>query len=388
MSLQSRKYIGRTQMAREVCVVVGTRPGIIMMAPVIHELQGRGAAHFVMHTGQHYSPSMDSELFEDLRLEQPAYHIQGVSERATHGGQTAMMIEGCEAALIERRPHLVLVIGDANTNLAGALAARKLRLGVGHIEAGERSFDWRMPEEHNRRMIDHISDLLFTTNEKGAMQLYREHVQGAVHMTGNTIVDASLNHGKLAAARSDALERYGVRPDSYVLMTSHREENVDHPERLLAILQGAGEVARELGMPVLFPVHPRTKKRIQQARLSELLEQAAGLRTIEALRYLDFMQLLIKAGLVLTDSGGVQQEAYIHRRPCVTLRNNTEWTETLANGGNRLAGADDAGRIVACAKEAIALGNVTWRPIFGDGRAAERIAAISERFLDSECGDD
>lgn len=384
MQLDAQKFIDPATTRLEVCVVVGTRPGIIMMAPVIHELVRREVPHFVLHTGQHYSPAMDSELFEDLRLSQPAFHIKDVSARPTHGGQTAAMLEGCEAALIERRPRLVLVIGDANTNLAAALAARKLRLGVGHIEAGERSFDWRMPEEHNRRMIDHISDLLFTTNEKSAAQLRKEQVQGVVHVTGNTIVDASLNHANLARRHSDVMKRYQLASNRYVLMTSHREENVDDARRLAAIVEAAGLVARDLRMPVLFVAHPRTQKRLAGADRSQSYASRPDFRIIPSLRYLDFLQLLINAGLVLTDSGGVQQEAYIHRRACVTLRDNTEWTETLANGANRLAGADDAVRIVGRIREALANLPTSWPAIFGDGRAAERITQVAKQFIGSD----
>jgi UDP-N-acetylglucosamine 2-epimerase (non-hydrolysing) len=382
MAVSDAKFLTEDSLAHEICVVVGTRPGIIMMAPIIHALARKGIPHFVLHTGQHYSPSMDSELFEDLNLPQPAYHLDNVSTKTTHGGQTAAMIEGCEAAMIERRPRLVLVNGDANTNLAGALAARKLRLGLGHVEAGERSYDWRMPEEHNRRIMDHISDLLFATGEKGAAVLRQEHVQGAIHVTGNTIVDASLNHAPLAVAKSDALDRFGLFPGEFVLMTSHREENVDDPQKLGNILQGAAWTAERLGQPVVFTIHPRTHKRAEQFGLTHLFN-APGLRAVAALRYLDFLQLLVNCRLVLTDSGGVQQEAFIHRKPCVTMRDNTEWTETLRRGNNRLSGADSAERIVACVEEALAADDLAWPSIFGDGKAAERIVDISADFLDA-----
>jgi UDP-N-acetylglucosamine 2-epimerase (non-hydrolysing) len=325
---------------------------------------------------------MDTELFEDLGLPQPAYHITDVHKKPTHGGQTAVMLEGCETAMIERKPRLVLVNGDANTNLAGALAARKLRLGVGHIEAGERSFDWRMPEEHNRRIMDHISDLLFTTNEKSVRHLRNENVMGEIHVTGNTIVDASINHAVLAKSKSDIGARLLLEPNGYILMTAHREENVDDRERLSNIIEGAAKTAEALGLPVLFPAHPRTFKRIAEFGLDETVKQAPGLRLIAALRYLDFMRLLIDAVLVLTDSGGVQQEAYIHRKPCVTLRDNTEWTETVELGANRLSGADSSEAIVARAKEAIASSDVRWEPVFGDGKAAERIVDLAVEYLD------
>ena len=382
MVVVDRKFLSHGSLQREICVVVGTRPGIIMMAPLIHELMRKGVPHFVIHTGQHYSPAMDTELFEDLGLPQPAYHITDVHKKPTHGGQTAVMLEGCETAMIERKPRLVLVNGDANTNLAGALAARKLRLGVGHIEAGERSFDWRMPEEHNRRIVDHISDLLFTTNEKGAKHLRDENVVGDIHVTGNTIVDASVNHGILANSKSDISVRLGVEANGYILITSHREENVDDRDKLRNIIEGAAKTADAFAIPVLFPAHPRTLRRITEFNLHDMVKQARGLRLLEALRYLDFLQLLLHARLVLTDSGGVQQEAYIHRKSCVTLRDNTEWTETVELGANRLSGTDSSDMILARAKEAVECCNVNWPPIFGDGKAAERIVDLAVRYLD------
>jgi len=351
-----------------------------MLAPVIHALRNLGVPHFVIHTGQHYSPAMDSELFEDLDLPKPLYHLTGVAEKRTHAGQTGAMMVGCEEAFLERRPKLVLVNGDANTNLAAAIAARKLRIGLGHIEAGERSFDWRMPEEHNRRIMDHISELLFTTNEKGAEQLRKESVMGEIHVTGNTIVDASLNHGEIAKKRSDILGSLDLQPGEYMLMTSHREENVDSPELLKNIVEGAGEAGRRSGIPVVFPAHPRTVKRLSQFELDDLVARQSQVRVVEAMRYLDFLQLLMHSRVVLTDSGGVQQEAYIHERPCVTMRNNTEWTETLEDGSNRLSGATSSQVIADCVDEALALEPFSRKPYFGDGRAAERIAKISAGF--------
>ncbi|QKV18775.1 non-hydrolyzing UDP-N-acetylglucosamine 2-epimerase [Oricola thermophila] len=376
------KFIDRSDMAKEVAVVVGTRPGIIMMAPVIHALTELGVPNFVIHTGQHYSPAMDSELFEDLRLPKPAFHIEDVAGKKTHAGQTAVMLEGCEAALMERRPRLVLVNGDANTNLAGALAARKLHVGVGHIEAGERSFDWRMPEEHNRRIMDHISELLFASGEKAAAQLRKESVPGEIHVTGNTIVDASLNHANLADRHSDALNRIGLEPGSYILATSHREENVDVPGNLEAILRGIGEAARSADLKALFLAHPRTVKRIEQFGLADLVGPDSGIVMREAIRYLDFIKLLKSARIVMTDSGGVQQEAYIHRRPTVTMRKNTEWTETLETGANRLANPESAQEIREAALAALGADIASWPDIFGDGQAAKKIAMIAKEFVD------
>lgn len=314
----------------------------------------------------------------------PNYKIEGVADKKTHGGQTAAMLAGIESVLMKERPMLVLVGGDANTNLAGALAARKLRMQVGHVEAGERSFDWRMPEEHNRRIIDHISDLLFATGENGKAHLVKESVQGRIFVTGNTIVDASLQHFEIARRKSDALERFGLSPGSYGLMTTHREENVDFEETLRGSLEGVSASAERLGMPVLLLAHPRTQKRLREFGLEAWAQKLHGLRIHEAVGYLDFLNLLANASIVFTDSGGVQQEACIHHVPAVTLRENTEWVETLEYGANRLAGTD-VGRIVAAAEEAYHAER-TWPVPFGNGDAAIKIVDICVRALEEDRG--
>lgn len=372
--MSDKKVLLRSDLTNKLGVVIGTRPGIVMFAPIIHELHRRNIDYFVIHTGQHYSPNMDAAFFEDLKLPQPEYRIEGTAERTTHGAQTAVMLEGIEKVLLRERPALVLVGGDANTNLAGALAARKLGIGVGHVEAGERSFDWRMPEEHNRRMIDHISDLLFATDENSVKNLRAESVQGQVHVTGNPIVDASIQHLALANARSNVIERFGVEPYGYAIMTTHREENVDSAEVLKRELKGVSDAACEIGLPILFLVHPRTRKRLAQFGLLGWAQSLAGIQMENAVGYLDFLSLLGNARLVFTDSGGVQQEACIHHVPCVTLRENTEWVATLEEGANRLAGTDPE-RIMRAAKEAMTVPR-TWSVPFGDGNAAKRIVEV------------
>jgi UDP-N-acetylglucosamine 2-epimerase (non-hydrolysing) len=350
-----------------------------MFAPIIHEFNRRSLAHFVIHTGQHYSPNMDAQFFEDLELPAPDYRLSGVADKRTHGGQTAAMLEGIERILFMRRPRLFLVGGDANTNLAGALAARKLRIIVGHVEAGERSYDWRMPEEHNRVVIDHISELLFVTSEHSVENLRREAIRGEIHLVGNPIVDASLQHLDLAMRKSDVLQRFGLQPKQYAILTTHREENVDSSTNLRSELEGVSAAARELDLRVLFPAHPRTLKRLREFRLLSWLSGLPLLTTTDAVGYLDFLALLANARLVFTDSGGVQQEACIHHVPCVTLRDNTEWRETLAIGANRLAGCDPR-RILTAAREALA-GKANWPMAFGDGTTARQIAEIAERVI-------
>lgn len=376
----SAKFLREDQLRPEVAVVVGTRPGIVMLAPLIHELRRREVPSFVIHTGQHYSPNMDAQFFEDLRLQQPDYRLEGVAEKRTHGGQTARMLEGIEEILIERGPAITLVGGDANTNLSGALAARKLRISVGHIEAGERSYDWRMPEEHNRVVIDHISDHLFVTGPKGAANLQRESVSGRIHVTGNPIVDASQQHLELARQSSNALSRFGLEAGGYAVMTMHREENVDLENRLKGGLEGVERAARRLGLPVLFLAHPRTLKRLGEFGLMDWAQKLEHVRIEEAVGYLDFLNLVGHARLVFTDSGGVQQEACIHQVPAVTLRDNTEWVETLEIGANRLAGCDPA-TIEAAALEADSK-RQPWALPFGTGDAARRIVdVVAEQVL-------
>ena len=378
--LQETKVLGSESLNRQVAVVIGTRPGIVMFAPIIHALEQAGVPHLVIHTGQHYSPNMDAQFFADLNLSQPHYKLEGVAEKRTHGGQTAAMLEGIEQVLMKERPMLVLVGGDANTNLAGALAARKLRLQVGHVEAGERSYDWRMPEEHNRRMIDHISDYLFTTNEKGKANLEKEAVQGTTYITGNPIVDASQQHLELAKRTSQALSRLGLEAGRYGILTTHREENVDFSPMLRGILEGVSRAARHLALPVIFLAHPRTLKRLGEFGLLEWAQALPGLQVHEAVGYLDFLNLLAHARLVFTDSGGVQQEACIHQIPVVTLRENTEWTETLIVGANRLAGTDPE-KILDAAISACQAPK-GWPIPFGDGTAAKRIVEICRHILE------
>lgn len=375
------KILEESELVDEVGVVVGTRPGIIMFAPIIKELSNRSVPNFVIHTGQHYSPNMDMNLFADLELREADYRIDGVADHKTHGGQTARMLEGVEKILLDRRPKMLLVGGDANTNLAGALAARKLRIQVGHVEAGERSYDWRMPEEHNRVVIDHISDHLFATGSVAIGNLQREGVRGRIHRTGNPIVDASLQHAEIARRKSNALERLGVTASGYSVVTMHREENVDDKSALVSALRGASEAAVQTGLRAMFFAHPRTLKRLMEFDLQQWARDLPGLALHEAVGYLDFLNLLAQARLVYTDSGGVQQEACIHNVPCVTLRDNTEWTETLDIGANRLAGCDPA-KILEATHLALRSSR-RWQSPFGDGTAARNIVDVVARELGS-----
>jgi UDP-N-acetylglucosamine 2-epimerase (non-hydrolysing) len=376
------KILMEEELDNSVCFIIGTRPGIIMFSPIIRECLKRKVNFFIIHTGQHYSYNMDKAIFNALDLPGPEFHLEGVAGKKYHGSQTAAMLEGVEEILLKERPALVLVGGDANTNLAGALAARKLQLNVGHVEAGERSYDWRMPEEHNRRMIDHISNLLFTTNEKGAKRLKEEKVMGEVYVTGNTIVDAADQNFEIAKAMSTIIEDNGLEPKKYCILTAHREENVDVVENLVGILEGIERFIAEMNLPVFFAAHPRTLNRLENFGLLGKVKKIPALLLREAPGYLDFLKLLASSRLVFTDSGGVQQEASIFKVHCVTLRENTEWTETLDIGANQLAGTNPK-RILETARAMLDKNN-DWEIPFGDGRAAERILDICQRVFKIE----
>jgi len=377
-----RKVLYKHELNSEICLIVGTRPGIVMFSPVILELKRRKINHFIIHTGQHYSPNMDADFFRDLQLPAVDYRLEGVAEKKTHGGQTARMIEGIESILMERKPKIVLVGGDANTNLAGALAARKLQLLVGHIEAGERSYDWSMPEEHNRVMIDHISDYLFVTGKGSLGNLKKERIQGEVFETGNPIVDASLQNYELAKTTSTILKKLKLAQGSYALLTLHREENVDHKDKLINALEGVSKAAKKTGIPVHFFAHPRTEKRLMEFDLLQWAKALPELVIHEAVGYLDFLHLLGSSRIVFTDSGGVQQEACIHKIPCVTLRDNTEWTETIDIGANKLTGCNQE-VIVNSTIESLNSKN-DWNIPFGAGDAASRIIDIVVDRLSDE----
>ncbi len=348
-----------------VCVVVGTRPEIIKMAPVMRALRDRDIPMVIVHSGQHYTYGMDGVFWAQLGLPEPDFTL-GVGS-GSHAVQTARILERVEDALVKSAPDVVLVEGDTNTVLGAALAAVKLHVRVGHVEAGLRSGDRRMPEELNRILVDHVSDYLFAPTAQAAENLAREGIAGPkIAVTGNTIVDAVVQNRELACTHGAPLESYGVEDGRYFLATLHRQENVDDSARLHALFEGLRGVAKRHGMPVLLPLHPRTR-----ARLGESEVPTDGIRLLEPLDYFSFLRLEASAALILTDSGGVQEEACILRVPCVTLRDNTERPETVSVGANVLVGAD-ADEIRLCTDRMLAADR-NWSNAFGDGHAAERI---------------
>lgn len=348
-----------------IAVVLGTRPEIIKMAPVIRECERRGLNYFVLHTGQHYSYEMDSIFFEQLELPSARYNLDVGS--GNHAEQAGKIMAGVEKVLINERPDVVLVQGDTNTVMAGALAASKLHIKVGHVEAGLRSYDHTMPEEINRVVADHISDYLFAPTSISRENLRKEGIaEEKIHVTGNTIVDSVYQSLEIANRKVNALADLGLKTKEYFLVTSHRQENVDNRDRLGKIIKGLERIGREFSLPVVFPVHPRTRKMIEKFGF-----EFDGIRAIDPVGFLEFLQLEANARLALTDSGAVQEETCILGVPCVTLRDNTERPETLEIRSNVLAGAD-ALQMVEKVKLMLCRGN-GWKNPFGDGKAGKLI---------------
>lgn len=344
--------------------MVGARPQFIKAAPVSRALREAGHTEFLVHTGQHYDHRMSRVFFEEMRLVEPAVNLEVGS--GSHGWQTGQMLMGLEMTMQQQQPHCVLVYGDTNSTIAAALSACKLNLPVAHVEAGLRSFNRTMPEEHNRVLTDHCSDQLFCPTQTAIENLAREGITDGVHLVGDTMFDAILQFGEIARQRSAMLEQLGVEPRGYLLATLHRPYNTDVPETLREILRAFADTNE----PVIFPVHPRTRQKINE--LDETLStSASNVKMIEPVGYLDMLMLEQHARLILTDSGGMQKEAYFFGVPCVTLRPETEWVETVQAGWNTIAGAS---------REQIlrAVGEHVWpkdKPpqLFGDGHAAEKI---------------
>ena len=357
----------------KVAIVLGTRPEIIKMAPVTRELERRKVEFFILHTGQHYSYNLDEAFFELLELPQPKYNLKVGS--GSHAEETGRILIGVEKVLQQENPDAVLVEGDTNSVFAGALAAVKLHIEVGHIEAGLRSYDRQMPEEINRVLTDHCSDYLFAPTEQAKEILLGEGIaEEKTFVTGNTIVDAVYQNLEIAKEQGGSLSSLNLAPRGYFLVTLHRQENVDNRERFTSILEGLSKIAGEFCLPVVYPIHPRSRKMIGEFGL-----QPKDLELIEPVDFLDFLQLESSARLILTDSGGVQEESCILGVPCVTLRDNTERPETIEVGSNILAGVlpDE---ILACSRVMLGREN-NWANPFGDGKAGERIVGILEEKI-------
>lgn len=347
------------------------------MVPLIRVCEKKKINYQLIHTGQHYSYEMDKIFFRELELPEADYNLDVGS--GTHGEQTAKILTGIEKILMDEnygREDVVLVEGDTNTVLAGALAAAKLHIKVGHVESGLRSYSREMPEEINRILTDHISDYLFAPTENAGKILLSEGIEKEkIFVTGNTIVDSVYQNLELAKKKVDVFQKFGIEKENYFLVTAHRAENVDVVERLNGIIEGLNKIYNKYKLPIIFPAHPRTIKMIEKFNV----KLNKNIRLIKPLGFLEFLQLEANAKLVLTDSGGVQEETCILKVPCVTLRDNTERPETIGVGSNILAGCSPD--VIFNKVNLMINKNRNWNNPFGDGRSGERIIEIikSER---------
>ncbi|HWW90008.1 MAG TPA: UDP-N-acetylglucosamine 2-epimerase (non-hydrolyzing) [Solirubrobacteraceae bacterium] len=345
----------------KILTIVGNRPQFVKAAAVSGLLRERHE-EVLVHTGQHYDDSLSRVFFEELGLDRPDREL-GIGG-GSNTSQTARMLTALEPLIGELRPDAIVVYGDTNSTLAGALGAAQAQVPVVHVEAGMRSFERDMPEELNRVLSDHVSTLLLCSSEIAAKNLQAESVSGRVEIVGDVMVDVAMRWSSRAREDTDALARYDVEPDAYLLMTVHRAGNVDN----LARLDMLAKLVRDLPAPIIFPLHPRTRARLKESGLLDALEEIDGLTLTEPLGYLEFSALLTHARAVVTDSGGVQKEAYLASVPCVTLRVSTEWVETVEAGWNTLVDLDPP----------LALAALHRRPpaehpqLYGDGHAAER----------------
>jgi UDP-N-acetylglucosamine 2-epimerase (non-hydrolysing) len=356
----------------KLAVLIGTRPGIVKMSVVYHAVIKSGCEAVLIHSGQHYSALMDDEIVRDVGLPGPDYRFIRPDDCELHGAQTAFMLQNIETALIDSKPDLLFVCGDANTNLAGALAARKLGITLAHVEAGLRSYDWRMPEEHNRRMIDHISDLLFAPTLDCVKHLQKESVLGEIHCVGNTVADSALRFRPTVSERSGS-----------ALLTLHREENVDDPIVLEKLLKEVGKIVEHSKIPVLFLTHPRTRKNIDKFGLRGALH--ANIDMVEPVKYIEMLKLINEAEFVLTDSGGLQEEACILGTPCYTLRRSTERPESVECGANIILGVDHSADVFI---EHYTQEKSTWNSPYGDGTTANEIVENSIKHLEDQIEND
>ena len=345
---------------------MGTRPEIVKMSPVIHECDRRGISYYLLHTGQHYSDNMSDSFFHDLAIGEPDENLNIGS--GSHAEQTAKALVGIEKSLLKQTPDVVLALGDTNAVLSTALAAVKLQIPVAHIEAGLRSYDYRMPEEHNRRLTDHISDYLFAPTEESKRNLQDENVRGEILVTGNTVIDALENRLPAALERDPPVTGFDVK--DYVLLTMHRAENVDNKSILTGLVQGL----LSLGKKLLFPAHPRTVARLKEFGLMRLIEDSGLLRIIDPVGYLDFLRLMHDSEYVITDSGGIQEEVTspsLNKRVYV-IRSSTERPEAVKSGHSLVVGVDPS-VFPKLITEAMPDNDRKRTSPYGDGKASGRI---------------
>jgi len=369
------KVLKKDELLNRLAIIVGTRPGIIKFASIIKCLISFKINPIIIHTSQHYSYELDEIFFEELGLPKPQHRIIETKNAFYHGEQTAEMLLGIEKVLLKEKPKVVMVGGDANTNLAGALAARKLGIDLIHLEAGLRSNDWKMPEEHNRVMIDHISEILLAPTTQAVENLKSEGIKGKIFLVGNVISDAVIENKPIAEKKSKILEEVGVKANQYLLITLHREENVDNSMVLRSIHNSIINLAENFSLPIIFPIHPRTANRLKDFNLSF---DNKKIKIIKPVGYFDFLHLLSNCKVVLTDSGGIQEEACILGIPCLTIRENTERPETVLVGANKIVGYDSQ-KILKETKTSIE-NTKRWDNPYGDDVAKKIVKVIQDEF--------
>lgn len=370
-------WVKNKSLSVKIVTIVGARPQFIKAAPVSREIEkqngensGRMIEEILVHTGQHYDENMSQVFFDELQIRDPDYHL-GVGS-GSHGKMTGTMLERIEPVLMKEKPEVVLVYGDTNSTLAGALAAAKLHVPVAHVEAGLRSFNRRMPEEINRVLTDHIASLLFCPTDTAVGNLKKEGVTEGVFLVGDVMCDSFIFNRELARKKSGIMEELGLRPKTYCLVTIHRQENTNDEKRLEGIFK-ALETLSQPDCPFIVPLHPRTANALNNRTGKSLL--GPHVRILKPLSYLDMVLLETHARIILTDSGGVQKEAYFARVPCVTLRDETEWVELVERGFNVVSGADPE-KICKAYRKMVERAVVTDPDLYGGGRTSERLVNI------------
>jgi len=361
----------------KISIVLGTRPEIIKFSPIIRECERLGLDYFLLHTGQHYSYNMDKVFFEHLEIPMAKYNLDVGS--GSDAKQIGKMLIGLEKVFRKEMPDVVLVEGDTNSVLAGALAATKLNIKVGHVEAGLRSYDLRMPEEHNRRLTDHMSEFLFAPTVSAQTNLKKENVWGKIYVTGNTIIDAAFQHLPIAEKKSKILEKILFK--KFVLATAHRAENVDD----LSVLKNFIDAFAEAPLPVVYTMHPRTKKRLRQNGLYTKVKRLGNVQILPPLSYFDFLVLMRESELVITDSGGIQEEATAPciRKSVVVIRISTERPEAVETGFAKVVGTKKRDILAAIATLLDNRGKLPEASPFGDGHAAKKIVETIQKEFHS-----